>query len=250
MQHRVLCKEYISPSYFENFIENSIKVTKLKKSKNLNALRMTLGIVLIAMLTACSNSPSNGDVKKEILKSIFHDCSLLSIEKFEKINGMRDARNDEIYQIQASYEIELEPVPENKKLLEKMPDRLLEISDMIDRYREYRRKYNALDEKIESESNGDRMGVLKKLNEDPEISAMKKEHEVFEEIYPQYYLYKGDEVQMLLWRMRTNVRRTCPETNFSGLMPEKINAFGGNSVKSFEATFIMRKTDNGWRMAR
>ncbi len=217
---------------------------------NSTILKLTISTALIAMLAACSNSPSNGEIKEGITKNLLHDCSLLSIDKFEKINGIPDARSDKFYQVQVAYTIDLEPASENKKLAQKMPDRLLEISDMIDRYREYRTKYDALDQKLEAESKGDHMGVLKKLNEDPELSAMKKEHEAFETIYPQYYLYKGDEAQMLLGRMRGNLRRACPETNFSGLMPEKIEDFGENVSKSFEATFTLRRTDNGWQMAR
>lgn len=211
---------------------------------------MTIGACLIAMLAACSNSPSNGDIKEELEKNLLHGCSLLSISDFEKINGIPDARSDKIYQVQVTYSIDLEPVAENEKLAQKMPDRLLEISDMIDRYRKYREKHADLDQKLEAESNGDHMGVLKKLDEDPELSAMKTAHEAFEKIYPQYYLYKGDEAQMLLGRMRGNLRRACPETNFSGLMPEKIEDFGADVSKSFEATYTMRLTDNGWQIAR
>lgn len=63
-------------------------------------------------------------------------------------------------------------------------------------------------------------------------------------------IYKGDEAQMLLWRMRANIRRTCPDTNFSGLLPEKIEDFSVNISRDFENTFSMRKTDNGWKIAR
>ncbi|WP_447774061.1 hypothetical protein [Variovorax boronicumulans] len=222
----------------------------MKNIINAMALKRAMGISLIAALAACSNSPSNGDLKEGIVKNILHDCSLLSIDEFEKINGMPEAQSDRVYQVQVAYTIELEPAKENKILVEKMPDRLLEISDMIDRYRAYQDKYHALNEKLEAESNGDHMGVLKKLNQDPELSVMKKEHDAFEKIYHQYYLYKGDEAQMLLGRMRGNLRRACPETSFSGLMPEKIEDFGATVSKSFEATFTMRKTDNGWQMAR
>ena len=222
----------------------------MKKTTNFRMLKMTVSACLIAMLAACSNSPSNGDVKEEIEENLLHGCSLLSISDFEKINGIPDARSDKLYQVQVAYTINLEPVSENEKLLEKMPERLLEISDMIDRYRGYREKYANLDQKLEAESNGDHMGVLKKLDEDLELFAMKTEHEAFEKIYPQYYLYKGDEAQMLLGRMRGNLRRACPETNFSGLMPEKIEDFGTDVSKRFEATYTMRMTDNGWKMAR
>lgn len=222
----------------------------MKRTANFKMLKMTVSACLIVMLAGCSNSPSNGDIKEELEKNLLHGCSLLSISDFEKINGIPDARSDKIYQVQVTYTIDLESVSENKELAKRMPDRLLEISDMIDRYREYREKYANLDQRLEAESNGDHMGVLKKLNEDPELSAMKKEHEEFEKIYPQYYLYKGDEAQMLLGRMRGNLRRACPEVNFSGLMPEKIEDFRTDVSRSFEATYSMRKTDNGWQMAR
>jgi hypothetical protein len=152
--------------------------------------KMTVGMSFVATLAACSNGPSNGDIKEEIVKNLLRDCSLLSIGKFEKINGIPDSRSDREYQVQVAYTIDIEPAKENKKLMEKMPDRLLEISDMIDRYRAYRKKYDALDEKLGAESNGDHMGVLKKLEQDPEISAMEKEHDAFEKIYPQYYLQR------------------------------------------------------------
>jgi len=221
--------------------------------KNIFAAALCKTVVAISLgatLSACSNGPSNGEVKEEIIKNVLHDCSLMSIDKFEKINGMPDAHSDRVYQVQVAYTIELEPMKENRKLVEKMPDRLLEISDMIDRYRAYRKKYDALDEKLEAESNGDHMGVLKKLNQDPELSAMREEHDAFEKIYPQFYLYKGDEARMLLGRMRSNIGRACPETNFTGFFPEQIEDFGESVSKSFEATFTMRKTDNGWKMAR
>jgi hypothetical protein len=50
--------------------------------------------------------------------------------------------------------------------------------------------------------------------------------------------------------MRANIRRTCPDTNFSGLLPEKIEDFSVNISRDFENTFSMRKTDNGWKIAR
>jgi len=213
-------------------------------------LKMIIGFPLAATLAACSSGPSNGDIKEEILKNVLRDCSLLSIGKFEKINGIPDARSDKVYQVQVAYSIDLDPAKENKNLVKKMSDYLSEIADMIDRRGVYLDKYHALNDKLEAESNGDHMGVLKKLEQDPEISTMKKEHEAFEKIYPQYYLYKGDEAQMLLWRMRANVRKTCPDTNFSGLMPEKIEDFGEGISKTFEANFTMRDTDNGWKIAR
>ena len=65
----------------------------------------------LIVLSACSNSPSDGDVKKAVIEGLeINNCRNFSIDSFEKVNGMAgsDSRR---YRVAVKYTLKIAPLP-------------------------------------------------------------------------------------------------------------------------------------------
>lgn len=74
-------------------------------------------VVVIAGLTisACSKAPSEGDAK-QVVQNTLGGCRYLSIDSFEKVNGIADG--DRGYRVEVKYSVKMTPTAENKKAAE------------------------------------------------------------------------------------------------------------------------------------
>ena len=73
-------------------------------------------LTCILVLTACSNSPSNSEIKKAFTTYFVNveGCDYLSEDKFEKINGIQ-GDDDRHYQITAAMTVKLKDLPDTDK---------------------------------------------------------------------------------------------------------------------------------------
>ncbi len=88
-------------------------------------------IISIITLTACSNSPSDSEVKKAFSDYYVNvaSCKYMSIDKFEKINGIK-GDDDRHYQISAALTVKLDELPDPegfKKTLDEYEAKLVQI---------------------------------------------------------------------------------------------------------------------------
>lgn len=81
--------------------------TKTRKIKILSVL---------FLLTACTDTPSSGDIEDEINKE-FTECPLIRVATIKKTNG--HALQNGNYLINAEFELELEPLPEKYESIKK-----------------------------------------------------------------------------------------------------------------------------------
>jgi hypothetical protein len=87
----------------------------MKTRTNKTIARAMLGASLTALLCACSNGPSEGDAKS-VIKERLADCQYLSLNRFEKTNGI-PGDDESNYRVEVQYTVTLEPTSDQKESL-------------------------------------------------------------------------------------------------------------------------------------
>lgn len=208
-----------------------------------------------AALSACSNAPSESDAKKTVQR-IIGDCRYLSLENFEKVNGV--AQGDKNHLVAIKYSIKVKTFPDSKKMAEEILAKLDEIDKRMqavvaEKDKNYEER-KAWDEKLDNEKDHAQWVILsgeknkfiyEKLN--PSIDA-------FGKLEKEKTALSRELVQPLI----TKFRNECPSVNgavFEGLYgdtyPERIPAqfskgFLADFGKDFSQSIMMTKMDNGW----
>jgi hypothetical protein len=77
---------------------------------------VTLLAVTTVTISACSNGPSENDTK-DVIQSSLGNCEYLSLNHFEKVNGMR--QGDDHYLVDVKYTVFMKPTPDIKLMPEK-----------------------------------------------------------------------------------------------------------------------------------
>ncbi|WP_323011289.1 hypothetical protein [Castellaniella sp.] len=217
----------------------------------MKAIRYPLILAAVAFLSACSSSPSDGDIKEALSIELLKGCPSLSISKATKINGIPDTKSDKIYGIETEFTVELKPIKENKKIASDLPGHIKEIQKMQS---QYERRIQREKEIKQENRNLDYEQITEMIESDPELQKLKAEVGAFNEIYPYFYTRKGYEEQILRDAMVKRIEVQCLPLGIAAgftlrYLPKEATDFKDNFYTKFKGTFILRKTDNGWRIA-
>lgn len=77
-------------------------------------VRLALCASMIALLTACSHSPSESDAKA-VIKTQFADCDYFSLRSFDKVNGT-PGDDENSYRVDVKYTVRMSPDSEIEKM--------------------------------------------------------------------------------------------------------------------------------------
>lgn len=206
-------------------------------------LGLSVVVISVLALSACSKGPSESDAKK-IVQNAIGDCRYISIDSFNKVNGIPDGAGR--YRVDVAYSIKMEPTEETKKILD---ENLPAISKAT------------IDSKLEDVEIKQYMSeesAYKEANpwavEDTFRTRYPEKYKQYEAIYELHNknegiaLYGSRRVKELI---SEKVYAACPNTSrsllfslFTGDTP--LDAYKENIVQKYTHTFQMIKTDNGW----
>jgi len=255
-----------------------------------NMKRIFAVLILAVGLQACSksnNAPSSQDIESEptvsvapsaqdvesALKSGYAECSNLSIENVKLINGLKI--DDLTHQVKAQFDIRIIPLPadvieEARKTNEQVG---AEIKTRDEKHAELEKQQSDLDQQrfhLEDQRSAELNSMHFKMNEygvadQSEVNAANAE---LDKKYGQQIRQLLDEKAALYDQIiRTSNLVTTKSVNLRDLWGSQACqsksgvAFGGSGadmtsvvengqVTSYEATFVMIKTDNGWMKAQ
>ena len=208
---------------------------------------LTVAVIAIVTLSACSKTPSDSDVKKVIQNSL-GNCSYFSIDSFEKTNGI--AEGDSAYRVEVKYSIKMKPLDENKKDVEEAM---------------------AVLSKLETDTAAAKTRAEKYQNEEINYAlAHQGDHAQYQQDHADEFLqYQKDafllsnanattyQFHTYKEKFGTRLYNACPPWNriqmdFFDPNDPKVHMaeYATDIVKSYTATIQMIKTDNGWQARR
>lgn len=203
----------------------------------------------VIILSACSNSPSDSDAKKSV-ESLLGGCRLLSIENFEKVNGI--ANNDGSHVLEVKYSIVAKTLPEVAKMAVDYSTKWSEISARLE-------KAEQADEAAQKDlgERRTRKGILGMT----EWAAFKAETDKFET----EVVVPGNKLARTIREERNSLnvakeaiaqrfKQECPSMNerLQYLMYDNnhgIDNYTKDFTKNYHVKLMMVKTDNGWMSA-
>lgn len=216
-------------------------------------------VVATAMaVSACSlSSPSESEAENAI-RSSMGDCRYISLEHFEKINGIPQ-ENKNTYQVEVKYTINVKVFPDSRQLAEDVLAKLNEVSKDYEEIKaEHKRRWdinNALREKYYQ---------IEQYRGDPQYQQLKnaafeeKQKYMYEQLNPYTDIASQAEKEAtassraIIVPLQTKFENECPGGGH-GLFPnteqepsEFANSFLKNFSKDFSISMLMIKTDNGW----
>ena len=115
------------------------------RSKNMKIAYLPLIAAISIVLSACSNSPTDSDVKNAIVNELgISNCKRFEVDNFKKLNGI--AGNDgRTYEVDISYSLRIQPLPDVnaiiKSLEKKHADEDLALQSAINKFSETEKKY-------------------------------------------------------------------------------------------------------------
>lgn len=213
-------------------INSSLKGAKMHVEKFLTAVAVAIAV------SACSKpAPSESDAKN-VIQGLLGDCRYLSLDRFERANGIPQGENG--YQVEIKYAVKVTPVPENVRVIGDLSAKLSEVNQRLEKAsnerREIHEKMNAIDDKSSKEyqelySKAWEVGPLA-----DKIEKEKREL-INNSINP-----------------KANLAKECPNLNsvlyanvFDG---EGVDQYTKSFTKEFGGTIMMVKTDKGWMAAK
>lgn len=212
---------------------------------------LTVAVIAIVTLSACSKTPSDSDVKKVIQKSI-GDCSYFSIDSFEKTNGIADG--DSAYRVEVKYSIKMKPLEENKKDTDEVVEVLKKFEADTTGVQERIEKYSRAEGDYVRERfsvQGDHYAQYR-LDHPSEYAQYQKDTFLLSNVNAATYQFQGYKQ-----KFSTRLYNVCPhqsgiEMDFFNPNDPKIRLvdYAKDVVKSYTATIQMIKTDNGWEERR
>lgn len=214
--------------------------------------KLALGIMVALAVTACSNGPSEREAKKALRASI-SDCKFLSIDKFEKINGI--AKGEASYQVEVKYSIKMEPSLEITNYATVIyPKNISDFENQANAAKQLNKKYKDDADAWVKENPGKDLNDFNMAHED-RYKELQKDANLL--------LLSVEFVNEALRRAPTDARanmqtsffKSCRDVPYFLLksffetnLP--IEQYGGDIVMAFTGNIPMIKTDNGWELAR
>lgn len=219
----------------------------------MNILKFSIAMIAIASISACSNAPSESDAKKVVL-SMLGDCSHLSLESFEKTNGI--AIGNQGYKIDVAYSVKVTALPESKNMVEGVPAKLAEIDSRLEKataeYDRINSEDTVISDKLSKEYGKPGKNFVYELQE--ERSALRDA-----KLNPAHKLVESlkEEKERLIKSVTTSLRdrfaKECPNVNavlYANLYKDADAAqYAKDFTKEFSGSMPMIKTDNGWQAA-
>lgn len=242
--------------------------------------RLALCASVVATLAACSQSPSESDVRKGVEQNLhIADCDLFKITKFDKVNGVKV--DDRHYEMQMAAEVVMKPARANVRYLTDLDEYLKshkeardeadaslqkyakDVSDGVDALRaslseDQQAAYNT--QIRESQPGDDRLAaavsyplnvysdMYLKQHPDVEAAALKAWDTTTA------YHDKVVEAQNIRSVFSRNIVAECPNVS-----PNLVSTMLATDLKpsqysddvrySYTATYYMLLTDNGWQLA-
>lgn len=196
---------------------------------------MAVGVAIA--ISACSKpSPSESEAKNAI-QHLLGDCSYLTLERFERVNGIPQGENG--YQVELKYAIKVTPIPENVRAIGDLSAKLSDLNARLEKANTERReiavKMNAMEDKSSKEYQ-----KLYSLSWDVGPAADKLENE------------KRDLISNLI-NPSGNFAKACPNLNrvvYSDIFSDEgVDQFTKSFTKEFSGRLMMIKTDKGWMSA-
>ncbi len=192
-------------------------------------------IVIFAATTlaACgSSSPSDSDAKRAV-EQMIAGCKFLTLESFEKVNGIAGPQGSHI--VQLKYSIKAKSLPDSAKILTENSQKLAEIDARLKQAKEER---NAnIDKREKSTGYVDTKFIYETLN--PSIQLASK---IDQE--------KKDFLKEATKPLSDKFKSECSNINtalYYDLFPSNdMSLYAKDFTKEFNGKMIMVKTDNGW----
>ncbi|SER76272.1 hypothetical protein [Giesbergeria anulus] len=175
----------------------------------------------IFLLTACSNSPSESEVKSN-LSSAIDNCSFVSVKSVKKTNGFPDGSNKNKYVMEVDFELHANPKKEMELIYKDYSDKL--------------EKFNKIKAKLDSMPTDS--PEIPKILEDAGVDGFDasgyghyKRQVVYFDCRPKNRIANG-----ILSRVIDS------RSEYS----EKVKLMGVGGDVKMSGKFSMIKTDNGW----
>lgn len=220
----------------------------------MNIVKFSIVMIALAGSSACSNAPSESDVKNIVL-SMLGDCRYLSLERFEKTNGI--AVGNQGYKIDLAYTVKVTALPESKQLVEENSQKLAEIDSRLEKakaksawaYAE-RDAYQPKIDKANEDKN-------RALEDALRAEATKFSYEQFNPSLDAVNSLKKERLAILegvVNPLKARFIEACPKVNF--FLYERLfedadaTQYAKDFTKDFSGTIPMIKTDNGWMAAK
>lgn len=207
-------------------------------------------VALLALITlsGCSSGPSESSAKAAVETSL-GSCDYLSIEHFEKVNGMR--LGDNHYLVDVKYSVKLKPTHDIKAYAsEKYAEEVANLKKQVAHAHEVENAWKT-DEQAWIQANPG-------SNSSSYEIAHQQGWDEYQKVMP--LLLKGDQLVTDAPRnakaaMERAMRQSCPNTApkllnnfFNG--DEPVEQYARGIEQSFTGKVAMVKTDNGWQEDR
>jgi hypothetical protein len=211
----------------------------------------TLAAFSLIVLSACSSSPSDSDAKKAV-ESALGGCRFLSLENFQKVNGI--ANNDGSHTMEIKYSIKAKVFPEVAKMA---ADYSARWSATVPRLEKAREADAAAQKELYERNEKLRRGI----KDMGEWHAFKAETEKFDKevALPANQLVSAinkerDELKREESAIAQRFKQECPSMNerLQYLMYDNnmgLDNYTKDFTKDYHVKLQMVKTDNGWMPA-
>jgi hypothetical protein len=259
------------------------ELQKMKIKPHTGIARLAMSASMIAVLAACSQSPSASDVRAGVVNNLnIEGCDLFKLTRFEKVNGIK--QDDSHYQMQMSGEVVMKPLDKNVSYLNDLGDYLRNNKDAYDaaisEMTELGRKEDQGVLQIKAGLSTEQimaMALQKKASDfapDDEavMGATGNEADAFSDMYYQTQQeerataikdYKLEmeyrERMAALTNIKTafykNIAQECPKVS-ADLVRAFLNTnltvdqYKDDIPYAFDYTYNMSLTDNGWQLAQ
>ncbi|CAE6969147.1 hypothetical protein R69608_07175 [Paraburkholderia nemoris] len=208
----------------------------------------SLVLATAVALSACSNGPSESDVKAAIQTSL-GGCEYLSVDNFEKVNGT--PQGDNHYLVDVKYTIKMKPTADIKAYAgEKYAQEVDNLKQQVAHAHDVENAWKTAEQ------------AWIRTNPGQDASAYEVAHQDgwadYQKVMP--LLLGGDQLvngapRTAKAAMERAMRQTCRNVNsslldnlFNGY--EAVEQYADSIEENFTGKLSMVKTDNGWREDR
>lgn len=219
----------------------------------MNIVKYLIVIATVASISACSKGPSESDAKQVVL-NMLGDCSHLSLERFEKTNGI--AIGERGYKVDITYSVKVMALPESKKMVEEILAQLAEIDVRLEKAKAARtRVYDedkAIDAKMDKAQKDGNHALANALYD--ESRKVSSEINLAIDLVNSIEKERGGVLKGVVEPLSNKFAKECPNVNaflYANLYQDADAAqYAKDFTKEFSGTIPMIKTDNGWKAAQ
>lgn len=208
--------------------------------------RVALCASMIFALTACSHAPSDSEAKA-VIKDRFADCKYISLDSFEKVNGIPVDDND--YRVDVKYTVSL--TPEDSDL----QDGLKEWAKRMDQIASLKEQFN----ESMKEGSGDLNAYIAAHPDDPDASThfndqdpgFQKRTALLAQIQDIQNQSSGESpARTFMRRVSSECSKVDPSIVSQLFGKSTADSIADKATMDFSETIAMIKTDDGWQAAR